>query len=131
MKPLMTGALAAFAVAAGVSCAEAHAYLVASRPANRAEVLHPLDRIRLEFSGKADALFSTVKLMNDRGAVLAETTQETASREMVLPAPSLQPGTYRIVYRVLSVDGDLVEGKLDFVFLESLGDRPTETNPSS
>jgi copper resistance protein C len=56
-----------------------------------------------------------VKLADESGAVVAETTQSQASRDMTLEAPALRPGAYRVVYRVLSTDGDVVEGKVEFV----------------
>lgn len=110
-----TVALAAIALAATQVSALAHAYLIDSVPTKRQEVMHPLSRIRLTFSGTADAHFSVVKLTDNNGAVIAETTQQEASREMILPAPMLRPGPYKISYRVLSTDGDIVEGKVDFV----------------
>lgn len=110
----LTFAFAALALAATEVPARAHALLVDSVPAKKQQVMHPLAQIRLTFSGKADALFSTVKLLDARGFVVAETIQEAASREMTMPAPALQPGAYRICYRVLSADGDVVEGKVDF-----------------
>ena len=116
LQPL--GALAALALAATQVPAEAHAYLVDSIPAKKQEVLRPqaLERIKLVFSGKADALYSTARLTDPSGATLSETTQREASHEMVLPAPArLAPGKYLVHYRVLSVDGDVVEGKVEFM----------------
>ncbi|WP_424362296.1 copper resistance CopC family protein [Methylocystis parvus] len=124
MKRVTTCALAALALTATQVPAQAHTYLVDSVPAKKQEVMHPLARIKLTFSGKADALFSTVRLVDATGAVVAEKTQETASREMAMPAPELQPGAYRICYRILSADGDIVEGKVDFeVKSEAVGDQ--------
>jgi methionine-rich copper-binding protein CopC len=114
MKTLLTGALAAFALGAASLPAQAHAYLVESYPAKQQSVVTPLHRIKMVFSGKADALYSTIKLRNAKGAVVAEVTQKEASREMILPTPVLEPGAYHIHYRILSVDGDIVEGKVDF-----------------
>ncbi len=106
------GAISALAMAAAP--AQAHAYLIDSVPASKQEVLHSLPRIKLVFSGKADAIFSTVTLLDGRGETLTRSTQKEASREMVLPAPALDPGVYRLHYRVLSTDGDIVEGNIDF-----------------
>lgn len=123
MKRLTTCALAALALTATEVPAQAHAYLVDSVPAKKQEVMHPLKRIRLTFSGKADALFSTAKLVDATGTVVAETRQPAASHEMTMPAPALEPGAYSIRYRVLSVDGDVVEGKVDF---QVKGDAPEQ-----
>ncbi len=115
MRSSRTFALAALAVAMAQGPAAAHAYLVDSVPAKRQEIMHPLNRLRLLFSGKADALFSTIKLADASGAVIAQTTQGRPSCEMTLEAPALNPGEYRVLYRVLSMDGDIVEGQVDFV----------------
>jgi methionine-rich copper-binding protein CopC len=115
MKPMLRRALAALAlVAVSQGPAQAHAYLVDSVPAKKQEVMNPLDQIRLVFSRKADAHFSIAKLLDAHGAVISEVTQEKAAPEMVLPAPALRPGQYRVHYRVLSVDGDVVEGEVGF-----------------
>jgi len=114
MKPVLTGALAALALTACAAPALAHTQLVDSYPANRQLVLKPLHAIRLVFSGKADALYSIVKLKDSKGEVVAQTTQKTASKELILTTPSLMPGDYHVLYRVLSADGDVIEGKLDF-----------------
>ncbi|GLI93491.1 copper resistance CopC family protein [Methylocystis echinoides] len=119
MKSVLTGALAALAraalaLAACAAPALAHTQLVDSYPANKQLVLKPLHAIKLVFSGKADALYSVVRLKDSKGEVVAQATQKSASKELILPTPSLMPGEYHIVYRVLSVDGDVIEGKLDF-----------------
>jgi methionine-rich copper-binding protein CopC len=121
MKMLPTGALAALVLAATAVPAQAHAYLVDSVPAKKQEVKHPLEKIRLVFSGKADAHFSTVKLTDAEGTVLVEATQDKPSREMTLPAPQLNPGDYQLHYRVLSADGDLVEGQVEFTVKDGQG----------
>jgi copper resistance protein C len=114
MKPVLTGALAALALTACAVPALAHTQLVDSYPANKQLVLKPLHAIKLTFSGKADALYSVVKLKDSKGEVIAQTAQKHASKELILTTPSLMPGDYHIVYRVLSVDGDIIEGKLEF-----------------
>lgn len=114
MKPVLTGVFAALALAACGVPSLAHTKLVDSYPANRQLVLKPLHTIRLVFSGKADALYSIAKLKDGKGEVVAQVTQKTASKELVLPTPLLMPGDYQVVYRVLSADGDIIEGKLDF-----------------
>jgi copper resistance protein C len=64
--------------------------------------------------GKADALFSTMKLLNADGSVMAEMTPPKASPEMAMSTPTLSPGTYLVEHRVLTTDGDVVKG--DFFF---------------
>lgn len=94
--------------------AEAHGYLVSSFPGTKAHLKASPHNIRLRFSLRADAEYSTIDLEDDNGAVLATTTQRKVSRDMDMRAPSLPPGRYHVRYRVLSPDGDLIQGKIDF-----------------
>jgi methionine-rich copper-binding protein CopC len=71
--------------------------------------------IKLHFSLRADARYSTIDLEDDDGAVLASKTQQRASRDMDMSAPLLAPGRYHVRYRILSPDGDVVQGKIDFI----------------
>jgi len=94
--------------------AEAHGYLVSSFPGMKTHLKTSPHKIRLRFSLRADARYSTIDLENDNGAVLATMTQPKVSRDMDMSAPSLPPGRYHVRYRILSPDGDLVQGKIDF-----------------
>jgi hypothetical protein len=118
-----------FRIGAGVLCSafllalicgrvEAHGYLAASFPPAKVHLKTSPHRIKLHFSLRADARYSTIDLEDDEGAVLASTTQQKASRDMYMSAPTLSPGRYHVRYRILSPDGDLVQGKIDFVIDE-------------
>ena len=115
-----------FRIGAGVLCwafllaticgpAEAHGYLSASFPPAKSHLKTLPHKIKLHFSLRADARYSTIELEDDEGAVLASKTQQKASRDMDMSAPVLSPGRYHVRYRILSSDGDVVEGKIDFV----------------
>jgi methionine-rich copper-binding protein CopC len=101
-----------------VSPATAHAYLVESFPSAKQRLSKPLRTIRLVFSGRADAHYSTIRLESEDGTLLAAKTQAKAEHRLDLAAPPLQSGRYRVHYRVLSTDGDITEGRLEF-FIES------------
>jgi copper resistance protein C len=73
-----------------------------------------VSKVKLMFQGKADALYSTMKLIQADGSVVAAATQPKASREMIMTTPDLLPGPYLVEYRVLTTDGDVVKG--DFFF---------------
>jgi methionine-rich copper-binding protein CopC len=95
--------------------AEAHGYLTGSFPPAKAHLKTAPHTIKLHFSLRADARYSTVDLEDDDGAVLASKTQQRASRDMDMSAPMLAPGRYHVRYRILSPDGDVVRGKIDFI----------------
>jgi methionine-rich copper-binding protein CopC len=110
LTPLFASALLGM-VPAEVS---AHGYLVDSFPGAKTHLAASPQRIRLRFSIRADALYSTLNLEADDGSVLATQIQRDASRDLQMSAPQLPPGRYHVRYRVLSTDGDLVQGKVDF-----------------
>lgn len=77
--------------------------------------------IKLLFSLRTDATWSTVKLERNDGTVLAEKTQPTTSRSFSMDAPKLSPGDYRVQYSMLTPDGDFLRGEVDFVVDEPEG----------
>lgn len=114
-SPLASALAGVLLLAALAVPAAAHAYLIDSFPAAKQRLNMPISAVKLRFAGTADANYSTISLEQANGAVLATGTQSTPKRELDLPAPALPPGRYYIRYRVLSTDGDIVEGKVDFV----------------
>ncbi len=90
-----------------------HQFLQQAFPAAKSHA-SAVSQVRLVFDGKADALFSSMKLMKADGSVIAGIIQSEASREMVMPTPALSQGKYLVEYRVLATDGEIVTG--DFFF---------------
>lgn len=107
-------AVIAAVAASSFPAARAHTSLESSYPAEKQKVYVPLHRITLIFSGKADALYSAVRLENAKGELVVQAVQKKAAREIDMKTPALDPGRYFIRYRVLSMDGDIVEGKVAF-----------------
>ncbi|HXY58521.1 MAG TPA: copper resistance CopC family protein [Methylocystis sp.] len=101
--------------AASITAASAHGYLVQSFPNRKARLTESPHHISLLFSLRADANWSTVRLERDDGVVLAEKAQPTTSRSFRMETPKLAPGAYRVRYRMLTPDGDLMQGKVEFV----------------
>ena len=73
---------------------------------------------QIAFLPEGQRRYSTIDLEDDDGAVLAFKTQQIASRDMDMSAPTLAPGRYHVRYRILSPDGDVVQGKIDFIIDE-------------
>jgi len=92
----------------------AHGYLVRSFPAAKSHLTHSPHRIDLLFSLMMDPIYSVVQLQDEHGTVLAEKAQTERSRQFSMDAPTLQPGKYHLVYRMLAPDGDLLQGRVDF-----------------
>ncbi len=120
MRATLTNIVASLAIvsaggAIAPAPAQSHTFLLNSLPAPKSHVSWPIDAVKLRFRGRVDARYSTLDLKNESGEILAYGTQPQLSREFNLPVPPLAPGRYRVSFRVLSTDGDIVRGAFDFV----------------
>jgi methionine-rich copper-binding protein CopC len=71
----------------------------------------------LSFTEELEPAFSTIEVRNESGAVVSSgKAQVDAKRrtQMRVPLKSLPPGTYKVIWRVLSVDTHRTQG--DFTF---------------
>jgi len=95
----------------------AHAVLVKSVPAQRATLAEPPPRVARWFNDRLEPAYSKASVTNEAGgqvdlrdvAVSAEDP-----RRLSLSLSALAPGRYTVSFRVLSVDGHVVESKLTF-----------------
>lgn len=98
---------------AQLPAAFAHAGLVSSEPGRRAMMTVPPKEIRLCFNENIEAKFSKVTLSDGEQTpvVLGEVqTDPKAPSCLLVPLVSpLRNGSYTIKYRVLSVDGHVVD----------------------
>ena len=97
--------------------AAAHAFLDHALPAVGSTVHEAPRAIRLWFTEQLEPAFSSVRVLDKSGKeVDAGDSHVDAADPMVLVAsvPALAPGTYRVVWRVVSVDTHVTEG--DFTF---------------
>lgn len=94
-----------------------HAALVRSTPAQRAMLARPPDRVRLWFSEPLEAKFAAVSVWDASGKQIDQQDGLVGPEDpkaMSVGIPTLGPGTYTVKYRVLSVDGHVVEGSYRF-----------------
>lgn len=95
----------------------AHAYLVKSVPAQRAVLLRPPAQIELWFSEPLEAKYSTFSVLNESGKSLELSALEVGGAEpkrMTANLHALPAGRYTVKYRVLSVDGHIVQDQFTF-----------------
>jgi methionine-rich copper-binding protein CopC len=97
--------------------ADSHAVLVRSVPPARAVLSRPPDRVQLWFSERLEPAFSSASVWSASGAQVdrqdARLDRDNPKR-LSLALPSLEPGTYTVRFRVLSVDGHIVEASFPF-----------------
>ena len=113
-------ALAALLLGAGV--AWSHAFLERAEPRVGSTVKSPPSQVRAWFSQDLEPAFSTLEVVNERGERVnrGPAQFDAASPAMLqVPLKPLAPGTYRVKWRVLSVDTHITEG--DFTFRVSEG----------
>jgi len=103
-------------LSARVSVAEAHAVLVKSSPARRATLAISPSRVELTFNERLEPAYSTLSVWADQvrvddGKIVVGPDDP---RKLSVGVPPLKKGAYAVKYRVLSVDGHLVEGTFPF-----------------
>jgi methionine-rich copper-binding protein CopC len=93
----------------------AHAIIVSSSPAAGATVSKGDVAIRLRFNSRIDHARSRLKLFAPDGAEQALTPMpDTPADELDARAQTLSPGTWRLRWQVLSVDGHITRGDIPF-----------------
>jgi methionine-rich copper-binding protein CopC len=112
------GLLFAGAIAASIatSPARAHSFLVEATPSSKDHVAASPKTIKLRFGGGVEPKYSRLTVEDATGKVLSEGSIGVPDkpRELSMDAPDLAPGKYVVRYRVLSVDGHVVEGNYEF-----------------
>lgn len=95
----------------------AHARLVKSIPADDAELSAAPAAVLLVFNESPERSFSSVELRDPAGEIVTTPAvrQGKAQDSLIMPLPGdLPAGAYTVQYRVLSVDGHVVEGRFRF-----------------
>ena len=113
-------ALAMVTLAVTAAPALAHAVLVKSIPDSRAALGRPPDRVQLWFNERLEAAFSTVSVWSESGRQVdrqdAVVGPDDAKR-LSVSLPPMEPGTYMVRFRVLSIDGHIVDASFRFTVM--------------
>ncbi len=103
------------ALALTAAGARAHAFLDHASPLVGSTVSAPPRQVRLWFTQALEPRFSAAQLRSSGGAVLATAHVDPGDpRQLVIPAPALAPGKYKVDWKVLSVDTHRTEGSFAF-----------------
>jgi copper resistance protein C len=112
--------LAALCVAQSLACAPAawaHAFLDHASPPVGSTVRASPPEVKLWFTQELEPAFSTVRVQEDGGGKRVDKDDakvDTDGTVLQVSLPKLDPGRYRVAWRVLSVDTHVTEG--DFTF---------------
>ena len=99
----------------------AHAYLVKAVPAQRATLFQAPTRVQLWFNERLEPKFCTVTVTDSAGKAVDQGDLKVAPDDPKQLSVGLNPiaaGTYEVKFRVLSVDGHVVENHFPFTVRE-------------
>lgn len=127
MKPWMVGGLRRVVAGATITLAMAlslhtppvlaHAMLVKAEPARRAALAKAPVQVRLWFNEEVEKDYAALTVLDGDKRPLTEVIPQISAddpKSIVLPLPELPPGKYTVKFRVLSVDGHVVDSFYDF-----------------
>jgi len=109
--------LALVAWVLGVGLALAHSGLQRAEPPVESKLKRPPSEVKLYFTERLEPAYSTVRVKDEHGAqVDREDSHVDASNPLLLRATllPLEHGAYTVIWRVLSVDGHVTEGRFTF-----------------
>jgi methionine-rich copper-binding protein CopC len=101
----------------GATGAAAHAFLERADPRVGSTVHTPPAQVRLWFTEQLEPAFSSVRVVNASGQQVDKGDAQVdpaAPKQLRISLPPLPPGTYKVIWRVLSVDTHVTEGNFTF-----------------
>lgn len=98
----------------GSLAANAHALLERAEPRVGSTVREAPREISLSFTQNLEAAFSTMEVTDASGQRVDEGKPSIEGNVMRMPLRAMSPGTYRVKWRVLSVDTHTTEGAFSF-----------------
>ncbi|MBI2152294.1 MAG: copper resistance protein CopC [Candidatus Rokubacteria bacterium] len=117
MRGLPASALALAVLLWGAAGAEAHAFLDRADPRVGSTLRNPPAQVRIWFTEGLEPAFSSARVVNEAGQQVDKGDSQVDPSNLTLlrvSLPTLPPGTYKVIWRVLSVDSHVTEG--DFTF---------------
>jgi methionine-rich copper-binding protein CopC len=108
-------ALVAWILTAGV--AQGHGALQRAEPPVESHLQRPPEEVRLYFTERLEAAYSSIRVVNGRGTRVdradggVDRANPALLRARLSPLPS---GRYTVIWRALSIDSHLTEGRFTF-----------------
>jgi methionine-rich copper-binding protein CopC len=105
------------AICALTGAAAGHAMLQRTEPRVESRLKRSPDEVKLYFTEPLERAYSSVRVVNDRGHQVDRGDSRVDRSNPALlrvTLPTLPRGTYRVRWRVLSIDADVTEGGFTF-----------------
>ena len=117
-KRLVPFVVAVLSVIAAAVRVEAHAFLVRAEPRVGSKVNKVPTEVRVWFSETVQASVSSIHVFDVSGKQLdkKDTHSDRANRAVICVSllPALIPGTYKVIWRVTSIDTHVTDGDFRF-----------------
>lgn len=116
---LLRGAVLSLVTCLAMSAAPAwsHSGLKRAEPPAESALKRPPTEVKLWFSERLEPAYSSIQVQNERGETVdRRDTRIDPSNPLVLKVglQSLERGVYTVIWRVLSVDSHVTEGRFTF-----------------
>ena len=105
---------------AALADADAHAFINHAEPPVGGKVKQMPSEVRIWFTEPIDPGFSNIKVLDAMGKRIDKKNVHTDAKNsalMEVSLASIPPGTYQVLWRVVSVDSHATEGDFTFQFL--------------
>ena len=117
LRRIVAGVAIALAMCMDAAPALAHSMLVKAEPPRRAVLAQAPAHVQLWFNEEIEGDYASLIVLDAAKHPVTEIKPKLAPddrKSIVLPLPELTPGKYSVKFRVLSVDGHVVESYFDF-----------------
>jgi copper resistance protein C len=114
---VMIGAAIVSSMWAQTSPAMAHAQLIKAEPARRAALDKAPAQIRLWFNEEIEGAYTTLTVSGSNKKLVTNAKPKVVAddpKSIILPMPETKPGKYTVKFRVLSVDGHVVDSTFNY-----------------
>jgi copper resistance protein C len=94
-----------------------HSLLVRAQPGQRSTVTRPPERVQMWFSERLEPAYAAASVWNEAGKQVDGGDASVDQNDPTLlsvSTPNLAPGRYTVRFRILSVDGHIVESSYSF-----------------
>ena len=101
---------------------QAHASLIKSDPPRRATLSESPAKIQLWFNEEIETAYATVTVVDMNDKVVSQAAPEKVAgdpKSITLVLPELGVGAYKVQFRVLSIDGHVVDSNYSFRIKDS------------
>ena len=101
----------------GVGLVIAHSALQRAEPPVESKLKWPPSEVKLTFTGRLEPAYITLRVRDGEGAEVDRQDARVDPSNPLLLRTTLQPlerGAYWVIWRVLSVDGNVTEGRYTF-----------------